>query len=178
VNCHKTRASSVSHNNVSRQVSASRSPLPHCPFRRRFDFGNVTAVTALDVLCGQYISRISEAAKRRKNAAHGVSRGYARSKGEPQRGERLCLIHLRLRGNIIKNIRFKKSFWRSSKRITWPTTRNTCGASFCRPAGLLVSHHHPRLTLWAAFWRRFAAGQTQEPDYCSISDKSPITRVT
>jgi hypothetical protein len=24
------------------------------------------------------------------------------------------------------------------------------------PAGLLVSHDHPRLTPWAAFWRRFA----------------------
>jgi hypothetical protein len=34
-----------------------------------------------------------EAAKRRENAAHGASRGSATTKGEPQRSERLCLIH-------------------------------------------------------------------------------------
>jgi hypothetical protein len=51
------------------------------------------------------------------------------------------------------------AFWRSSKRTTWLMTGNTFGVSFCRPfRGFSVIDHHPRLTPWAAFLRRFAAG--------------------
>jgi hypothetical protein len=38
-------------------------------------------------------SSASKAAKRRKNVAHGVSRGYKRKTMKPRRGESLFLVH-------------------------------------------------------------------------------------
>jgi hypothetical protein len=42
-------------------------------------------------------------------------------------------------------------------------TRNTLGVFFSPLWGLSRLQHHPRLTPWAAFFRRFAAGGNDSP---------------
>ena len=117
------------HNSVSRQLSASQSYFPRCRFGQRFSFGKCDAVTAPDLGCHQYrksakrigeprtgakrSQRHREAAERRKNAAHGASRGSATTKGEPQRGRKTLphtsaniLLHIVFNlGGIIREMR-------------------------------------------------------------------------
>ena len=75
---------------------------------------------------------IYEAAKRRKNAAHGVSRGSATREGEPQQGQTI-------------EPEFLQDF----------VSVGPCGAG-------RFLHAHPRLAPWAAFLRRFAAGKNSQ----------------
>ena len=62
-------------------------------------------------------------------------------------------------------------------RDFWP--RGEDGLCFCRPSGApSCSTHHPQLALWAAFFRRFAAGVLTSPTASRLRDDVMLRRFT
>src|SRR5256886_11793349 len=107
----------------------TRAPLRRCPVKDRVK-RRFWVAQRFSAAIGVFLPGV--AAKRRQNAAHGVSRGLEAGRKRAPQGRK-----------ILQQISAGPKYGLRA---------------FCRPAGAWSSTSlDPRLTPWAAFWRRFAA---------------------